>query len=194
MIKWCVISRGLKIVWINFICIMAAYLHLFASWQLICTICILHGFLHFTWFYALSFHFEFFFPPILLFIYIIFPSKAHFFRLISFIAHRYCTLGLHGVLAVPYLQHAHGFEPNIFYKSMNLVALNFEVMCLKPTTVAASMPKWTAKASLRSIWSLFGTRTMWGFNIEGEKTTQQLLTLTSRNTGAPALTTSSVLI
>jgi len=45
--KWDLITRGLKIVRINFICIMAAYLHLFASWQLICTICILHGFFAF---------------------------------------------------------------------------------------------------------------------------------------------------
>ena len=50
-------------------------------------------------------------------------------------------------------------------KKVNMCAYG-SCHCLKPSnwfvSSAPLVPKWTAKASLRSMWSLFGTKTTWG--------------------------------
>jgi len=109
-------SRDLKIVQINFICIIAAYLHLFASWDLICTICILHGFSAYSMVLCIIF------PPFWAFAFSCIPFCCKF-TLFSLQKHTSSSAHL---LYCPTYNMPKVLNPTVLSK--NLVELNFGVI------------------------------------------------------------------
>ena len=129
------ITRDLKIVQINFICIIAAYLHLFASWDLICTICILHGLSAYSMVLCIIF------PPFWVFAFSCIPFCCKF-TLFSLQKHTSSDSSAH-LLYCPTYNMPKVLNPTVLSK--NLVELNFGVICLKPSnwfvSSAPSVPK-----------------------------------------------------
>ena len=154
---------------------MAAYLHLFASWHLICTICILHGFLHFTWFYALSFHHFGF----LLFLASHFVVYLHYFPFKS-------TLPQTHLLYCPTYNMPKVLNPTVLIKELggtqfwSYVSETKHLVCKLCSFSAKMNRKSILEKHMESLWHKNNVR----LYIEGEKITQQLLTLTPMNTSS----------
>ena len=148
---------------------MAAFLHLFASWHLICTICILHGFFAFYMVLCIIF------PPFWAFAFLVshFVVYLHYFPFKS-------TLPQTHLLYCPTYNMPKVLNPTVLIKELgdtqfwSYVSETKHLVC-KLCSFSAKMEK-----HMESLWYKNNVR----LYIEGEKITQQLLTLTSMNTSS----------